>query len=159
MTWDWSSAGTHFTKIGYGRVLVHISPTTVLLLRLFPSLERPVNFSVKELWHEQTQSYQERLTECKIYPLGCCRTEMSSSTARAPAIRDTPGRVTVHCWSRVRSRIDWQKSTPVRTIHQVFNEEYDCWYDPFLATESVHTHIHTHTQINLTSVILWTNVK
>ena len=32
---------------------------------------------------------------------------MSSSTARALAIIESPGRDTVHCWSSVRSRVDW----------------------------------------------------
>ena len=33
---------------------------------------------------------------------------MSSSTARALAIIESPGRDTVHCWSSVRSRVDWR---------------------------------------------------
>ena len=31
---------------------------------------------------------------------------MSNSTAKAPAIIEIPGLDTVHCWSRVRSRVD-----------------------------------------------------
>lgn len=36
-------------------------------------------------------------------------TETSSSTARAAAIIDNPGRVTVHCWSSVRSLVDCEE--------------------------------------------------
>lgn len=32
---------------------------------------------------------------------GCCRMDMRSSTRREEASGATPGRVTVHCWSRV----------------------------------------------------------
>jgi hypothetical protein len=37
------------------------------------------------------------------YPSGCCKTETSSSTAMDAAIGASPGRVTVHIWSSVRS--------------------------------------------------------
>lgn len=33
-----------------------------------------------------------------------------SSTARAEAIGASPGRVTVHCWSKVRLAVDCKKS-------------------------------------------------
>ena len=33
---------------------------------------------------------------------------MSNSTANAPAIIERPGRETVHCWSKVRSRVDYK---------------------------------------------------
>ena len=37
---------------------------------------------------------------------GCCSTETRSSTAKALAMYDMPGRETVHCWSRVLSLVD-----------------------------------------------------
>ena len=37
---------------------------------------------------------------------GCWMTAMRSSTARAEAIMERPGLDTVHCWSRVLSRVD-----------------------------------------------------
>lgn len=40
-------------------------------------------------------------------PCSCCSRATSSSTASAPAMLATPGRVTVHCWSSVRSLSDW----------------------------------------------------
>lgn len=42
------------------------------------------------------------LDEC-TYPKGCCKMETNISTADAAAMGATPGRVTVHIWSRVRS--------------------------------------------------------
>lgn len=41
------------------------------------------------------------------YPRGCCKTEIKSSTAIAAAIGATPGRVTVHIWSKVLSLRLW----------------------------------------------------
>lgn len=38
---------------------------------------------------------------------------MNSSTARAEAIGASPGRVTVHCWSRVRLAVDCMGSIRV----------------------------------------------
>ena len=43
------------------------------------------------------------------YPCGCCSVETKSSTTSAAAIMDSPGLETVHCWSNVRSRIDYIK--------------------------------------------------
>jgi hypothetical protein len=40
---------------------------------------------------------------------GCCRMETRSSTRRAEASGATPGRVTVHCWSRVALLRDCDK--------------------------------------------------
>ena len=41
-----------------------------------------------------------------INPCGCWRTEAISSTANAAAWYETPGLVTVHCWSNVRSFVE-----------------------------------------------------
>lgn len=38
---------------------------------------------------------------------GCCRMETRSSTRREEASGAMPGRVTVHCWSRVALLRDW----------------------------------------------------
>lgn len=40
---------------------------------------------------------------------GCWRMEIRSSTRRAEAIGAAPGRVTVHCWSRVASLRDYEE--------------------------------------------------
>ena len=40
------------------------------------------------------------------YLSGCWRIDTSSSVARALATMEMPGLDTVHCWSRVRSRVD-----------------------------------------------------
>ena len=45
-----------------------------------------------------------------LYPWGWCRMPTKSSTARAEAIGASPGRVTVHCWSKVRLAVDCKKS-------------------------------------------------
>lgn len=42
----------------------------------------------------------------RTYPSGWCRIPTKSSTARAEAIGARPGRVTVHCWSKVRLAVD-----------------------------------------------------
>lgn len=39
---------------------------------------------------------------------GCWIKAISNSTAKLPAIFETAGRVTVHCWSSVRSFCDWK---------------------------------------------------
>lgn len=46
------------------------------------------------------------LKEAEYYPSGWCKIPTSNSTARAEAIRESPGRVTVHCWSKVRLEVD-----------------------------------------------------
>jgi hypothetical protein len=38
---------------------------------------------------------------------GWCSTATASSTASADAMNANPGRVTVHCWSSVRSRVEF----------------------------------------------------
>ena len=45
------------------------------------------------------------------YPSLCCRMDTIISTAKAPAIMARPGLLTVHCWSRVRSLVDWKRKT------------------------------------------------
>ena len=59
-------------------------------------LEEEINFS---------SIYFCRVVE-KTDFCGCWRTETINSTARPEAMRDIPGRVTVHCWSRVLSFVD-----------------------------------------------------
>ena len=39
-------------------------------------------------------------------PAGWARTAAASSTARADAMGASPGRATVHCWSRARSAVE-----------------------------------------------------
>lgn len=46
------------------------------------------------------------ISRWETHPSGCCKTETINSTARAPAIMASPGRLTVHCWSKVRSLVD-----------------------------------------------------
>jgi len=48
------------------------------------------------------------------YPSGWCSSETISSTARQLAMNETPGRVTVHCWSSVRLVVDCIKSVSER---------------------------------------------
>lgn len=59
-------------------------------------------------WPAISSKYLVQMFICGLqtHPSGCCRTETISSTARAPAITARPGRLTVHCWSRVRSLVD-----------------------------------------------------
>ena len=52
-------------------------------------------------------SVSTAISKRETHPAGCCRTETISSTARAPAIVASPGRLTVHCWSKVRSLVDY----------------------------------------------------
>ena len=47
--------------------------------------------------------YTMNMEELGSYPSGCCKREANSSTAVAAAIGASPGRVTVHIWSSVRS--------------------------------------------------------
>ena len=46
------------------------------------------------------------ISKWETHPSGCCKTETINSTARAAAIVASPGRLTVHCWSKVRSLVD-----------------------------------------------------
>ena len=57
-----------------------------------------------------------KLPRILTHPIGCWVRETRSSTAKALAIYDMPGLDTVHCWSKVRSRVDWrQTNVTVRT--------------------------------------------
>ena len=63
---------------------------------------------------------------------GCWRMEIKSSTRRADAIGAAPGRVTVHCWSRVASfrDFDQEKSVilfDVGDLKKRLGGTYVCW--------------------------------
>lgn len=47
------------------------------------------------------------------YFFECCNNETNNSTPIEAAILETPGRVTVHCWSKVRSVWDCIKQTNI----------------------------------------------
>ena len=62
---------------------------------------------VLEDGHESVnKSYTLSLRPSLAHLRGCWMTAMRSSTARAEAIMERPGLDTVHCWSRVLSRVD-----------------------------------------------------
>lgn len=52
-------------------------------------------------------SVSTAISKREAHPSGCCKTETINSTARAPATMASPGRLTVHCWSKVRSLVDY----------------------------------------------------
>ena len=59
------------------------------------------------------------------YPSGWLTRETINSTAKEDARRDRPGRVTVHCWSSVRSFKDYNKiSTSVKNMLQRIRAPY-----------------------------------
>ena len=49
------------------------------------------------------QRKSRRSPKVSTYPSGCCNRDTSSSTAIDAAMGASPGRVTVHIWSSVRS--------------------------------------------------------
>lgn len=53
------------------------------------------------------------------YLWGWMRTVVRSSTAAAAAIIEIPGRDTVHCWSRVRSCVDWTNKQRRHSDHHL----------------------------------------
>lgn len=60
----------------------------------------------------RVETHQKKKKEKReTYPSGCCKSDTRSSTAVDAAIEASPGRVTVHIWSSVRSVKDYVAHT------------------------------------------------
>lgn len=70
-------------------------------------------------WQEKADYVMspEGYWKSESYPCGWCRRATASSTARAAAIGAKPGRVTVHCWSKVLFAVDCHPSKYHNSIH------------------------------------------
>lgn len=92
-----------------------------LLLAHWPMVIYPKSLAFKMFWFIpiKIHSFKRLLyyvnstfhSQCQVtYPRGCWVSETSSSTAKALAMYDMPGLDTVHCWSKVRSRVDCRQA-------------------------------------------------
>lgn len=91
------------------RQLPHTLHNIALIYRHYPSQNCPWEVIPPPPWIKLVWFLREQLrTAAMAHPSGCCSTETINSTARAPATMASPGRLTVHCWSSVRSLVDYK---------------------------------------------------
>ena len=86
------------------------------------------------------------------YPRGCCRRVINCSTTRALVNMDIPGRETVHCWSSVRSRVDWNSK-------HIFMIEMKCIVTPqCLVQSALQNTCKMHSGIHYAMIFFITNL-